>query len=384
MPVRYTLFETSIGSMGLAWTEAGICCIQLPDATPKKTEARLRAKAPLAKKAPPPPAIVHATKAIVAHLKRDTQTFAGITLDEAGIAPFHRKVYAALRGVPSGETVSYGQLAKLAGSPNAVRAVGQAMAKNPFPVVVACHRVLAAGRKPGGFSAFGGADTKTRLLAREGFTLAPSGRAVPFDTEQATRTLSLTDPKLARLIEEVGPFRLALPPVSSTFEALARSIVYQQLTGKAAATIHARLCALFPGQRLLRAVDVAASSEFFLRTAGLSRNKALGLKDLAERQEAGTLPSFAQMRRMDDAQVIESLTKVRGIGPWSVEMLLIFRLGRSDVLPVSDYGVRKGFAKIYKMTDLPTPAQMIARGERWRPYRSVATWYLWRALDPQS
>ena len=384
MPVSYTLFETSIGRMGLAWTDAGICWIQLPDETAKKTEARLRAKAPLAKKAAPPPAIVKATRAIVAHVKGDSQKFAGVALDESGLPPFHRKVYAALRGVPSGQTVSYGQLAKLAGSPNAVRAVGQAMAKNPFPVIVACHRVLAAGKKPGGFSAFGGADTKTRLLAKEGFTLTPPGRPFPFDTEKATRALSLADPKLARVIEQVGAFRIMLPPVSSTFEALARSIVYQQLTGKAAATIHARLCALFPGQRLLRAVDVAASSESFLRTAGLSRNKARGLKDLADRQEAGTLPTFVQMRRMDDAQVIESLTKVRGIGPWSVEMLLIFRLGRPDVLPVSDYGVRKGFAKIYDLNDLPAPAEMIARAERWRPYRSIATWYLWRALDPKS
>ncbi len=384
MSVSYMLFETAIGSMGLAWTDAGISAIQLPEETLKKTEARLRAKAPLAQKTAPPPAIVKATKAIAAHVKGDLQKFAGMKLDDSGLPPFHRKVYAALRLVPSGETVSYGQLAKLAGSPNAVRAVGQAMAKNPWPVVVACHRVLAAGKKPGGFSAFGGNDTKARLLAAEGFTLAPSGRAFPFDTEEATRALSRADRKLARVIAEVGPFSLTLPPASTTFEALARSIVFQQLTGKAAATIHARLCALFPGQRLLRAVDVAASSEAFLRTAGLSRNKALGLKDLAERQEAGTLPSFAQMRRMDDAAVIESLTKVRGIGPWSVEMLLIFRLGRPDVLPVSDYGVRKGFAKTLGLTDLPSPAEMITHAERWRPYRSIATWYLWRTLDPKN
>ncbi|MEO6574252.1 MAG: MGMT family protein, partial [Polyangiaceae bacterium] len=226
MNVNYTLFQTAIGTMGLAWTDAGISSIQLPEETPKKTEAKLRAKAPLAKPAAPPPAIAKAAKAIAAHVKGDIQKFAGMKLDDSGLPPFHRKVYAALRLVPSGETVSYGQLAKLAGSPNAMRAVGQAMAKNPWPVVVACHRVLAAGKKPGGFSAFGGEGTKAKLLATEGFKLAASGRAFPFDVDEATRVLSRADRKLAKVIDEVGPFSLTLPPVSSTFEPLARSIVY--------------------------------------------------------------------------------------------------------------------------------------------------------------
>jgi DNA-3-methyladenine glycosylase II len=196
------------------------------------------------------------------------------------------------------------------------------------------------------------------------------------------------------LIARAGPFTLKLASAQSPFEALLESIVYQQLHGKAAAAIHAKLIASFhpvagPGvhpspQHLLECPNEQ------LRAAGLSHNKALAVRDLAAKTIDGTVPTLAKIRRMPDEAIIEHLTQVRGIGRWTVEMFLIFRLGRPDILPTNDYGVRKGFALTFgklkpsdKVTpsDLPKPAEMEDRAKRWRPWRSVASWYLWRACD---
>ena len=265
--------------------------------------------------------------------------------------------------------------------------MGQALGRNPFALIVPCHRVLAAGGKLGGFSADGGIVTKRRLLALEAAPVdaAPGGGdSLDFDVAAALAHLRARDATLRRLIDRAGPFALQLQRTSSVFGALAQAIVYQQLSGKAAATIFARLCALFRNaaagptpEQILRA------SEDKLRSAGLSRSKALSLLDLARRARAGEIPSLLEIRSMTDADIIERLTQVRGIGRWTVEMLLIFRLGRPDVLPADDYGVRKGFALTYKKPELPSPKELAKRGERWKPYRTVASWYLWRALDPE-
>jgi 3-methyladenine DNA glycosylase/8-oxoguanine DNA glycosylase len=170
-------------------------------------------------------------------------------------------------------------------------------------------------------------------------------------------------------------------PTQSLFAALARSIVYQQLSGNAAATILGRVTRLFAPRRFPTPRDLLEIPPERLRGAGLSTAKTAALRDLAAHTLDGTVPSLARIRRMEDEEIIERLTIVRGIGRWTVEMLLIFRLGRPDVLPVSDLGVRKGFGRIFRRGKLPGPAVMIRRGERWRPYRSVASWYLWRALE---
>jgi 3-methyladenine DNA glycosylase/8-oxoguanine DNA glycosylase len=171
-------------------------------------------------------------------------------------------------------------------------------------------------------------------------------------------------------------------PAHSTFLALAESIVYQQLNGRAAATIFARLCALFPHphagftpQQLLRVPDAK------LRAAGLSGSKLLSLRDLAQRAAAGAVPTLEALRAMDDEAIVERLSQVRGIGRWTVEMLLMFRLGRPDVLPLDDYGVRKGFAVAFGRRNPADREALAKRGERWRPYRTVASWYLWRAAE---
>ena len=197
----------------------------------------------------------------------------------------------------------------------------------------------------------------------------------------AHRHLSASDPRLAALIARSRRYEIK-PAVSiRPFDALAESIAYQQLSGKAAATIFGRVRALYPKRKWLDPERLLATPDEKLRAAGLSRAKTAALKDLAAKTIDGTVPSGRALIRMSDDEIIARLTTVRGIGRWTVEMLLLFDLGRPDVWPVDDYGVRKGFAKIFGKRKLPTPKQLIKLGEKWRPYRSVAAWYFWRALD---
>ena len=202
-----------------------------------------------------------------------------------------------------------------------------------------------------------------------------------YDPEAATKQLAESDPKLGELIARVGDCRLRLQRSLSPFAALVESITYQQITGHAASRILGRVVALYRPRRFPRPEDLLATADDLLRGAGLSRSKVASMKDLAAKCLDGTVPPLRALRKLDDASIVERLTLVRGVGPWTVEMLLMFRLGRPDVLPVTDYGVRKGFQTTFRTRGLPTPSQIAKRGERWRPYRSVASWYLWRALD---
>ncbi len=202
-----------------------------------------------------------------------------------------------------------------------------------------------------------------------------------FNPEEAVAALCRADRALARVIKKAGPFTHRPEKLQSPFQALLRAIVYQQLSGKAAATILTRVKDLYPARAGLKADAILRTSDEELRSAGLSRGKVLALKDLAAKTLDGTVPTLGRLKKMDDHEIISRLVEVRGIGPWTVEMLLIFRLGRPDILPTSDFGVRKGFMLTYGTKDLPTPTELLAHGERWRPYRSVASWYLWRAVD---
>jgi 3-methyladenine DNA glycosylase/8-oxoguanine DNA glycosylase len=202
-----------------------------------------------------------------------------------------------------------------------------------------------------------------------------------YDPGVACTHLTGADPALGQLIVRAGAFQLRPEPTQSLFAALAESIVYQQLSGKAAETILGRVIALFAPKRFPTPRDIIAIAPERLRGAGLSAAKTAALKDLAARTLDGTVPTMARVRRMGDEEVIERLTLVRGIGRWTVEMLLMFRLGRPDVLPLGDLGVRKGFALTFRKRGLPEPDAVRRRAERWRPYRTVASWYLWRALE---
>ena len=214
-------------------------------------------------------------------------------------------------------------------------------------------------------------------------------RPVRYDAALAVRELTAADPKLGLLIERAGPYTLKLKSQHSPFEALLESIIYQQLHGKAAAAILKRLLTLF-GEIHPSPEHLLGASDDMLRAAGLSGSKSKALRDLAARTIDGTVPTLTAIRRMPDAEILERLTQVRGIGPWTVEMLLIFRLGRPDVFPLTDYGVRKGFSLTFKKlpkhkpfdaTMLAKPTEMLRRSEKWKPWRSVASWYLWRACD---
>jgi DNA-3-methyladenine glycosylase II len=207
----------------------------------------------------------------------------------------------------------------------------------------------------------------------------PTG--LQFDPRQAVRSLRRSDPVLAALVARVGPFTHEPPKMQSPFEVLARAIVYQQLSGKAAATIYGRLKLLTPGRHGFRPANLLALADAQLRGAGLSANKCLALRDLAAKTLDGTVPTLPRLRRLGDEEIIERLTAVRGIGRWTVEMLLMFRLGRPDVLPVDDLGVRKGFMQTYGLAAMPTKIELTEHAERWRPFRSVGSWYMWRALD---
>ena len=217
------------------------------------------------------------------------------------------------------------------------------------------------------------------LKAEQLLPVRPDG--LGYDPVVACRHLSDADPVMASLIARVGEFTMRPEPAHSLFQVLVRSIVYQQLTGRAAATILGRVTRLFAPKRFPTPYDLLEISPERLRAAGLSTAKTAALKDLAARRLDGTVPSLARVRRMQDEEIVERLTAVRGIGRWTVEMLLIFKLGRPDVWPVTDLGVRKGFALTFGKRKLPAPEVMHTRARHWRPYRSVASWYFWRALE---
>jgi 3-methyladenine DNA glycosylase/8-oxoguanine DNA glycosylase len=201
-----------------------------------------------------------------------------------------------------------------------------------------------------------------------------------YDPSVAIRHLSESDNRLKSLIEQVGPFRLEVRHMLDPFQALLRSIVYQQLSGHAAAAIYRRLVETV-GEDPPTPESVLATPDQELRDAGLSWAKIAGINDLSEKAAAGVVPGLDELHRSDNDEIIERLTVIRGIGRWTVEMLLIFRLGRADILPVTDLGVRKGYMLTYGLDALPTPKELEKLCDHWRPYRSVASWYLWRAVD---
>lgn len=203
-----------------------------------------------------------------------------------------------------------------------------------------------------------------------------------FDPRVAVAHLRAADPALAALIDRVGPFALQLKKAPSVFAALAEAIVYQQLSNKAAATIFGRLCARLPrGRAGLTPERLQALSDADIRACGISRPKLKSLRDLARRASAGEVPTLANARKMEDAVIVERLVAVHGIGRWSAEMFLMFFLGRPDVLPIDDYSLRKAYAKAFGKRKPPLPGTLARIGARWAPYRTVASWYLWRVLD---
>ena len=201
-----------------------------------------------------------------------------------------------------------------------------------------------------------------------------------YDPNEALAHLRQADPTLGKLIDEVGPYLIEIHEMMDPFQMLVRSIVNQQLSGKAAAAILGRVVRAV-GEDPLTPASVLRTPDQTLRDAGLSWAKVASVKDLAARVLDETVPTLNELHELDNEEIVERLTVVRGIGRWTVEMLLIFRLGRADILPVTDLGVRKGYMLIFGLDELPAPRDLEQRCEHWRPYRSAASWYLWRAAD---
>ncbi|MEO8626871.1 MAG: methylated-DNA--[protein]-cysteine S-methyltransferase, partial [Betaproteobacteria bacterium] len=248
----FALFDTGIGRCGIAWGPRGIIGVQLPMARDAQTRAHLLERYPGVVEAAIPANVRQVIDDIVALLHGDAKDLSSVMLDLENVPPFHRRVYEAARTIVPGATASYGEIAAQLGAPGSARAVGQALGRNPFPIVVPCHRVLAASGKLGGFSANGGIATKLRMLAIESAhvpgtsALFEGDGKFHFDPDAALEHLRASDAALAKLMDAVGPFTMQLKRTPSLFGALAEAIVYQQLNGRAAETIFARVRALFP------------------------------------------------------------------------------------------------------------------------------------------
>ena len=379
MPLRQgqVVFPTAIGACRMEWQDDKITSLKLLDGRALPGRPAQDSSAPRW--------VRQVQRRLTLHLEGTIQDLSTIPLDFAGIPPFHQEVYRVALAIPAGEPISYGQLAARAGSPQAARAVGQAMRRNPFPLIVPCHRVVAAGGGLGGFSAAGGLTTKRRLLSIEKRAVAEEDRAResrwPFEMDLARRHLRKHDPELGQAIGRLGAVRFVRQSGRSPYRALFRAIVYQQLHVKAASTILGRVLALYAPKQFPAPENLLATPETQLRAAGLSRNKTAAVRDLSVKVLDGTVPSVRRLSGMDDETIIEQLVAVRGIGRWTAEMFLISLLGRPDVMPVDDLGVRKGFGLVFGGEPVPPPGVILERAEAWRPYRTVATWYLWQAAD---
>lgn len=203
--------------------------------------------------------------------------------------------------------------------------------------------------------------------------------APPYARELAF--LKKSSPAMADLIARVGPCLLEIEAGRTPFQSLVNAVAHQQLHGKAAATILGRFRALFPGGRFPGPKALAKVTDDDLRGVGFSRAKVAAIRDIALQTIRGVVPGPTEIRTLGDEEIITRLTQVRGVGKWTVEMMLIFTLGRPDVWPIDDFGVRAGWRNLHGLAEMPTPKQLLAEGEIFRPYRSVAAWYLWRASE---
>jgi O-6-methylguanine DNA methyltransferase len=316
-----------------------------------------------------------------AHFEGETQDFRDVPLALEGLSDFACRVYAAAREVPAGRVVTYGELARTVeggqGTGSSSRAVGTALGRNPFLLVVPCHRVLASGQGMGGFSAPGGLATKALMLAAEGYGVESLWQ--PGQLEAGTEWLR-ADPRLGPVVEAVGPCTLRPLYPENPFAALARNVLYQQLAGSAARAIELRVKALGNGESFPGAQELLAMPESSLRAAGLSGPKIAALWALSRAVLEGSLP-VDRLRLLPDEMVVEEVSRVKGLGSWTAEMFLMFHLGRRDLLPVKDLGIRKGFQRLFGWSELPDASRMERAARKWRPYRSLASWYLWRSLE---
>jgi len=370
--------ETVLGGWRVTGTADGLTGVALERAEPDPAAARPPAT--------PMPWFSDAADRIRRHLAGEPVTYDDLPRVVPS-RPFEARVHAALARVRWGETITYGELAERAGSPGAARAVGAVMARNPLPLVIPCHRVLPAGGGLGGFSAPGGTATKFRLLHLEdAHPGSPAVGAVaslgePLMADAAHHWLASIEPRLAPLLERHGVWRPTPRFPSQPFAALAQAVVYQQLAGAAAAAIFRRLQGLFhvSEDAFPTPEELAAKSLTELRGPGLSAAKAGTLLALARRAGADGDLGAAFLEDGPWDRVADALLSIRGVGPWTVEMFGIFHRGHPDLLPVGDLGIRRAAGQLFGDGREMTTARLARLGQRWRPFRTVVTWHLWRS-----
>ncbi len=383
MDATWTTFSTSFGICGVSWDTHGITSFLLPEVPGKSVEAHLK-KMTGSKKASlvPPSWIKELVRKVKAHLKGTAQDFSNLPLHFIEASDFMLSVYRAAQQIHSGNIVTYGELAARIGKPNATRAVGSALGKNPIPLIVPCHRVVASSGKLGGYSAPGGVETKAELLEIEGISLTkPQVIATPAQWGKAVKVLQKQDVAIARLIKKVGPLQFQPLLKKEPLAALIHAIASQQLSSKAAATILNRVNVMIAEDGHPDPHKILNTSDVDLRKAGLSFMKISFLKDLARKYLEGKLYPLEILKQMSNEEIIKEFSKVKGIGRWTVEMYLIFNLGRADVFPALDFGIRKAVARLYGLSKVPDSRAIEKYGERWKPYRSVASLYLWHSID---
>jgi methylated-DNA-[protein]-cysteine S-methyltransferase len=385
----YCIFTVQKSHAAVFWNQQSeICRLLLPETSLNSLKSRIPQNAsPQA----PNKTIASVIKAVQNYFSEQPVKFTHIKTDLSTCSEFTRKVLCALSKVGYGKTISYKQLAQAAGCPGGARAIGRALGKNPLPLIIPCHRVIRADGNPGGFSAAGGVKQKLAMLKLENIEIddlaKTKANACATLTNQritkGTDHIIETDPEFGKWIKQLAKIELKIDNLTSPFQALLEAIVYQQLTGKAAATIYKRLLSLFGGQTNIAPLDLLRAEDAELRAAGLSGPKIAAIRDLAEKCLAGDLPDLAKLKHMPNDEIIDCLVKIRGIGRWTAEMLLIFRLGRADVLAIDDYGLKKGLTILRNKKELVSAKELKEQGKTWKPYRTIASWYLWRIAESQ-
>jgi len=369
-------FITRICPITLSWNETGL------------TDVRLHA---LSEHVPPtspdgrPEWVRHLAADLVAHMNGECRDFTSVPIDYEPVGDFSRQVYEELRTVPAGQTVTYSELAARVERPLAARAAARAMATNRWPMIVPCHRVLRSGGGLGGFSGANGIASKAQILKAEGVSVAvpPAGDVAgsifaPYMWDVAVHSLSTRDSRFADIARKVAGQQLTQSLPGNPFAFLVRTVCYQQLAGAAARTIFGRLEAQLNGRITPESVLLASRGE--LASAGLSASKTATIIGLAEAVQMGTL-QVETLSQLPYDELKATLTSYKGLGPWTVEMFAIFHLGLPDIFSPSDLGVRKALARLTGKAGLPSVEEAKRIGNRWKPFRTVATWHLWRSLD---
>ncbi len=368
------VFAWKLGSVGLVWGPRGIRRVELGGHDCNPVTARLVSHfpdlPPLQRAPAPVAALVGRLKSLAAG-KADQLLDVPVDLD--GCSAFSRAVYSALRKIGPGKVTTYGELAAMAGRPGAARAVGRIMGANPVPLIVPCHRCLGRDGSLTGFSSTGGIELKARLLHFEGYARNP-------EHARGIAHLRRRDRILRPVIDAFGPYLAVPDKPGPPYDTLVSAIVHQQLSLKAGRTIAGRVRDLTPGPRFPTPQQMLALDPQKLRAAGLSGQKAGYVRDLAARVGDGRL-NLRSLNRLSDEEVIATLTTVKGIGVWSAHMHMIFQMGRLDVFPVGDLGVKTAAARLYGLGENPTARQLEQVAETWRPFRSLGAWYLWRSLE---